>query len=316
MGLSDHVAMLEAYRQWDKLPFQERYRFCISNFLSLKGLEAVSIEKRSLLHCLSQASILLQEGHEVEDMETLGLQEGCDGVWPTLEGYGDVENCSPALIAALLSLSYGFTGQVSLATGGTGPGAIPKMMTQDPATGEDMTVRVATRSVLKGDSAFSSPYVVYEQLHSTAFNVVMSGLTPVPPLVLALFGPSLEEEGDILVMDNWFKMNVPADKRESLLKLRKLVDSCFLNWIDNEGWWDEDTITRSKGFLKAVMKLVDQQTPSKVLAPPRSEAVVRESLMLQRSQVDSQEEYAAMEEITRKHEDFLATVADGTFTGL
>jgi HrpA-like RNA helicase len=105
IGLSDHLAVLQAYQEWDELPQRggERYEFCKSNFLSIKTLQGMSEMKRSLLETLSEAGFV--KGRlRAKDVLWIGRQQGNDGVWHALldRDAPEPEPCPPALVAGLL----------------------------------------------------------------------------------------------------------------------------------------------------------------------------------------------------------------------
>ena len=103
VGLSDHMAVLAAYREWDHLPHggRARQQFCHENFLAGKTLEGISEMKRSLLETLSEAGFVAA-GIRATHVAKCGQEKGSDGVLLALGQRSSAEPCAPALVAALL----------------------------------------------------------------------------------------------------------------------------------------------------------------------------------------------------------------------
>jgi hypothetical protein len=276
--------------------------------MSSKALEAMSIEKRSVLKALSDANILVSSGHDVENMMNSGFENSNDGVAPTLKQYGEITPITPARLAALLVLSFGYTGQIAVASAKDNS-LTPKVTTQDPATGEDMTVGISRNSVLGGEQNINSPYLIFEQRVASLYTIRMVGVTPVPPLVLAIFGPSLEEQEDgTLLIDGWIKMTVSSTLKESILTLRRQVDRAFTTWIEQDAWSDKEFKEAIKTYLTSVAAWIDAQKPTSPLKLPRSPQEIRQSMASAALTADPAEVEKELTEIKKLHDDFLSKV--------
>jgi len=309
MGASDPAAMLEAYKAWDSLPtFEERTELTMSQYMSSKALEAMSIEKRSVLKALSDANILVSSGHDVENMMNTGYENSNDGVAPTLKQYGEITPLTPSRLAALLVLSFGYTGQIAIASA-KDTSVQPKVITQDPATGEDMTVGISRNSVLGGEKTFNSPYLIFEQRVASLYTIRMVGVTPIPPLVMAIYGPGLEEQEDgTLVIDGWIKMSVSSTLKESILTLRRQVDRAFTAWIETDAWSDKEFKEAIKMYLTAVSAWIDAQKATPPLQLPRSPQEIRQSMASEALTADPAEVEKELEEIKKVHDEYLSKV--------
>ena len=80
VGQSDHLAALNAYRQFDSLPGNGKYDFARANFLGIKSLQTIGQLKRQLLELLSDAGFV-RPGLRARAVEAAGRRAGgTDGV--------------------------------------------------------------------------------------------------------------------------------------------------------------------------------------------------------------------------------------------
>ena len=89
---SDHLTVLNAYKQVDVMPHSTKYDFCRENFLGIKTLQTIAGLKRQFLELLSAAGFV-RPGLRSRAVEALGRRSGgCDGVALALEGGLGVES--------------------------------------------------------------------------------------------------------------------------------------------------------------------------------------------------------------------------------
>jgi len=292
IGLSDHLAILAAYREWDQMPHrgEERYQFCRANFLSIKTLQGMSEMKRSLLETLSEAGIVTKK-IRAKDVAYLGRRHDCDGVLLALDSEGEkLEPCPPALVAALLCAAL--FPQVATATlpkaetaktwkakqnaaknGGNGS-TKPKLMIKDAATGEPVRVKMHPGSVSANETTLSSPYLLYQDLANTTALYVRD-VTPVPPLALALFGGPLAADrqagsAGTLIVDGWIKLALPPHLRAPVLKIRQRLDALLDSWVaerDRDSAAVQDNLMNERGGAELLHAIVDILASQEETAP-------------------------------------------------
>jgi hypothetical protein len=119
-------------------------------------------------------------------------------------------------------------------------------------------VSIHPASVNANIAEFKTPYLVYHELVRTT-KLYVSDSTPVPPLVLVLFGgaltgtqPSHGSEDSLLIVDGWFKFSLPADLQQLLLESRKKLDSIFLRNLADPSC----SVRAGQGLLDAVVLLL------------------------------------------------------------
>lgn len=291
VGLSDHMAVLAAYREWDGLPNRgdERYDFCRANFLSIKTLQGMAELKQSLLETLSQAGFV-RRGLRAKDVAGAGrMRNGSDGVLLAIAQGFTVEPCPPALVAALLCAAL--FPQVATVTmpqvdkpkkwkaNTNDDGPKPKLLVRDAETGGPLMVKLHPGSVSAKQTRLSSPYLVYQELTKSEFCVYARDVTPVPPLALVLFGSSLSAGmgqsswgSAELVVDGWIKLAVPANLRELLLMTRRRLDDLLARWVGRRREGGEACIQdrESEELLKAIVQLLSLQEECVPEAPARN----------------------------------------------
>eukprot|EP00928_Gymnodinium_smaydae_P015059 TRINITY_DN15520_c0_g3_i3.p1 TRINITY_DN15520_c0_g3~~TRINITY_DN15520_c0_g3_i3.p1 ORF type:complete len:1251 (+),score=251.33 TRINITY_DN15520_c0_g3_i3:484-3753(+) len=284
VGPSDHLAVLAAYQEWDRLPHQgdTRMDFCRANFISIKALQGMSELKRSLLETLSEAGFVTS-GLRARYVAKLGRSQDNDGVLSALTGDTQVEACPPSLVSALLCAAL--FPQIATATmpkvnkpkkgkledQEAAPQPKPKLVVRDLDTGESVKVKIHPGSVSYQETSLSSPYMAYQELVKTTM-LYARDVTPVPPLALALFGGPLAAGGDqgslavaTLIVDGWIKLSVPADLQAPLLAARRRLDALLANWVGMREADDTRGAVRELGdskLLDAIVQLLTMQTQS------------------------------------------------------
>jgi len=311
IGLSDHLAVLAAYREWDQMPRagDERFEWCKANYLSIKGLQSMSEMKRSLLETLSEAGFVGKR-IRAKDVAYIGRRNDNDGVLLALtkhDSFGDsagekFEACPPALVAALLCAAL--FPQVATATlpqgskanswkakqnvkvnGGGGKGK-PKLLIKDAATGEPVRVKMHPGSVSADETTLSSPYILYQELASTS-QLYVRDVTPVPPLALALFGGPLTADrqagsAGTLIVDGWIKLALPLHLREPVLKMRQRLDALLESWVaerDHDCAAAQHKLMNERGgaeLLKAIVEILSSQEETALLEAPPSKKQLQE----------------------------------------
>eukprot|EP00747_Dinoflagellata_sp_TGD_P082242 gnl/TRDRNA2_/TRDRNA2_161627_c1_seq1.p1 gnl/TRDRNA2_/TRDRNA2_161627_c1~~gnl/TRDRNA2_/TRDRNA2_161627_c1_seq1.p1 ORF type:complete len:533 (-),score=86.68 gnl/TRDRNA2_/TRDRNA2_161627_c1_seq1:5-1399(-) len=254
VGPSDHLAVLQAYKEWDTLPWQgeERYDFCRANFLSIKTLQGMSELKRSILETLSEAGFVPRGLRAFEVGNAGRLRNFSDGVLLALAKGFTTKPCPPALVAALLCAAL--FPQVATATmpqaqqkpkqGKPKDSWVqqpkPKLTVLDADSGEPVKVKMHPGSVSVDEKKLSSPYLVYQDLVSTTM-IYVRDVTPVPPLALALFGGPVtaDMQNAVLIVDaahhGGIKLAFPPQLLTTLLETRRRLDAVFASWVADGG---------------------------------------------------------------------------------
>jgi len=256
VGLSDHLGVLRAYQEWDKLsPFgDERFDFCQTNFLSIKTLQGMADLKRQLLEILSEAGFVVA-GLKAKRVGREGRNsDGSDGVLLALAGGATTEPCPPELLAALLCQAL--FPQIVKATApivqnapkpkkGKVPNGQsqpkPKLTVQDAVSGLPVPVKMHPSCVAAQETTFTSPYLVYQELVNTT-RLYVRDVTPVPPLALILFcgsqaaakaklGDQRQHGSVVLKVDEWISLSVPASVQALLLEARRRLDSLLTSFV-------------------------------------------------------------------------------------
>lgn len=247
VGLSDHLAVLAAYREWDAIEpkGESRYEFCRANFLSIKTLQGMSELKRSLLETLSGAGFV-QRKLQAKEVSWRGRKHnGSDGVLLALSAGSMPEPCPPVLVAALLCAAlFPQVAEARMPQGSTAKRPKPdsdvnrpkpRLLVRDAENGKPVKVRMHPGSVSAQEATLSSPYLIYQELVKTTVLYVRD-VTPVPPLALVLFGGCLAKGSskackEELVVDGWFRLAVPTDLQTPLLETRRRLDVFFSGWV-------------------------------------------------------------------------------------
>jgi len=305
IGLSDHLAVLAAYREWDNMPHrgEERYAFCKANFLSIKTLQGMSEMKRSLLETLCEAGFVKGK-IRAKDVLWTGRQHNCDGVLlalarqdPSRRGQDEteIEPCPPALVSALLCAALfpqvatatmpkvdqakSWKAKQNAAVNGGGSKVKPKLMIKDALTGEPVRVKMHPGSVSAEETTLSSPYILYQDLTSTSA-LYIRDITPVPPLALALFGGPLAPDksagnAGILIVDGWIKLALPTHLQKPVLQIRQRLDALLASWVwqrpgDSATEHQNDLMQERGGaeLLNAITEILATQAETKPLAAP------------------------------------------------
>ncbi|KAJ1484992.1 hypothetical protein T484DRAFT_1795168 [Baffinella frigidus] len=92
---SDHLAVLNAYSQYDSMRNDERYSFARERFLGIKTLQQIGQLKRQLLESLSHAGIV-PPGLRAGGIEAAGRRDGSDGVRSSIKQQGRPSTERPA----------------------------------------------------------------------------------------------------------------------------------------------------------------------------------------------------------------------------
>eukprot|EP00747_Dinoflagellata_sp_TGD_P096793 gnl/TRDRNA2_/TRDRNA2_166939_c0_seq2.p1 gnl/TRDRNA2_/TRDRNA2_166939_c0~~gnl/TRDRNA2_/TRDRNA2_166939_c0_seq2.p1 ORF type:complete len:769 (-),score=140.91 gnl/TRDRNA2_/TRDRNA2_166939_c0_seq2:170-2476(-) len=304
VGLSDHMAVLAAYREWDRQPNKDaKYSFCHPNFVSYKTLESMSDMKRSLLETLSDAGFVAS-GIRAKNVAKLGRGSGSDGVLLALGQSAYAEPCSPALVAALLCAAlYPQVANASLSQTSKPSsekarlraekaGSLsnkPKINIKDAETGKPVKVKMHLSSVAVNETTLSSPYLVFQELISVnnaygkGESLYIRDVTPVSPLALALFGGPLVADvrkgvpgaDRVLLVDGWIELAVPGSLRELVVQMRERLDALFAGWMverDEHRGKREQIMTQHGGaeLLQAVVELLSSQQETALLPPPQA----------------------------------------------
>jgi len=286
VGPSDHMAVLAAYGEWDKIPPQgeDRYEFCRENFLSIKTLQGMSELKRSLLETLSEAGFVRRSLRAKEVARTGRRINGSDGVLLALSDGEEVQPCPPPLLAGLLCAAL--FPQVATATlpqaqQNNSEAPKPKLSVRDAETSEPVKVKMHPGSVSWEERTLSSPYLVFQELVKST-SVYVRDVTPVPPLALALFSGTLAaglHSRTELIVDGWIKLEVPMHVRELLLELRRRLDKLLADWVgrrksDIEGFLQGH---RDGKFVDAIKEFLVNQKECPPPAPPPQQLAVKKS---------------------------------------
>ena len=245
IGLSDHLAVLCAYSEWDALPHtgDDRHRFCRKNHLAIKTLQGMSETKRSLLEALSEVGFAGKR-LRAKGVAKLGREYGNDGVLMALDRSGTHAPCPPALVSALLCAALFpkvATARMPKTWKTTTESGKPKFEVKDEGNGQPVEVKIDRNSVFANESmhCLSSPYLVYRELkRCNEFTILICDVTPVTPLALALFGGPLaidENMHDKLTVDGWIKLAVPSKLHEPLLETRRRLDTLLDRWVAKSG---------------------------------------------------------------------------------
>jgi len=278
VGPSDHLAVLAAYNEWNKLPAwgSEKMDFCHENFLSIRTLQGMSDLKRQLLEILSQAGFV-KPGLRAKQVAGAGrATDGSDGVGLALAERGErLEPVHPALLAALLCAAL--FPQVAMATAPVVQNSKkkkwkseeaqqekPKIQVRDAQTGAPVKVKLHPSSVGKEETSLTSPYFAYQELVMTG-QLYIRDITPVPPLAMVLFGGNPQKDTingeEVLTIDGWITLSVQRGLREPLLETRRRLDAIFANWVDRRGRNVQEEMERKGGMelLNVVMQLLSMQ---------------------------------------------------------
>lgn len=301
IGMSDHLAILEAYREWDSMPWNDRYPWCRDNFLSMRTLMYMSDTKRSLLQTLSEAGFV-KEGIRAKQVERAAYNDDSDGILLTLARGEDVEPSPPALVAALLCAAL--FPQVVTATlprvseaksakakkNQKSQVPKPKYSVKDARGGKPMDVKIHPSSVASDEKKLTSPFLVYQELAKTnPYVTYVRDVTPVPPLAIALFGGSLTVcphtktvHDDIVRVDGWLKLAVSPLLLEAILEIRRRLDLLFDTWVSerDQGYAMHNMMDEEGGaeFLSSVVELLSAQESVAPLVREKSEGEKQQEL--------------------------------------
>lgn len=275
VGVSDHLAVLAAYQEWDKMPWlgSMRYDFCRSNYLSTKTLQGMADLKRGLLETLSDCGFV-QKNLKAKEVGWFGRsRDHSDGVLLVLAQGEPCEPCSPPLIAALLCAAL--FPQVATASQSCLPKKLkqgastdglpkPRLMVRDAETGEPVKVKMHPGSVAWTEVLLSSPYLVYQDLVQSS-SLYVRDVTPVPPLALALFSGSLAEgmvypDGHAeLIVDGWIRLAIPTRARRPLLETRRRLDALLASWVGRPDSRGSGQHAAGAELLRVIVQLLNIQ---------------------------------------------------------
>lgn len=271
---SDHLAVLQAYMEWDCSA--NKYSFCQEHFLGFRTMLGMADLKRQLIMLLSSAGFV-RKGLTAQGVLALGTRSNSDGVRAALGCQNDTRTAPAPLIAALLCAAL-FPRVISAVTspankkrkkvGGDATGEEPKeilkLYVREPDSEVPVPVAIHPSSANAKATKFGSPYLVYTELVQTS-RLYAREVTPVHPLALLLFGGHLAAEDAgiagcqqpgmaTLTVAGWIRFTVTQRSQTLILAARAKLDQLLKQKIEQP---DVD-IALPGGLLQAVAQIVSE----------------------------------------------------------
>jgi len=233
---SDHLAVLNAYNQFDQAHGEAKFGFARERFLGIKTLHAIASLKRQLLEALSGVG-LAPPGLRASRVEEHGRRSGgSDGVRLAL----GQPQCAPQELLGSILIAALHPRLAYLAGGNVGAEQL-KLQIRDPSgeAAEPQLAALHPSSVNSrlGGSDWAAPFVCFHECVRTT-KLYVRDCTPAPLLAaLAFCGADARSEGEgVLSIDGWLRMRVePARAAPQLLDLRAQLGSLVQRMVARAG---------------------------------------------------------------------------------